>query len=198
MIIDLSANNGDVNFAALTDVEEIFLRASLGFGTVDKMLDMRAKEAADNNIPVSYYHFSYPHDKGEDVAADAARQANYFVHVISGLPAPKHLAVDLENLSAKTDTTLSKGDYAIWLQNFLDTVEALIGIRCIIYTYADYLNRHLPDGHKFGAYDLWIANYGKVNQPPLPKGWTKALAWQYSDVGNIPGVKGRVDLSKFV
>lgn len=196
MFIDLSSNNGTVKFSEITGVDEVFIRASLGYGDADKLLSSNANGAANAGLPVSYYHFSYPHSNTPDVVGDAAKQANYFVQLISPLPKYKQLAVDLENLTATTDTTLSQTDYAIWLQSFLDTVEQLTGVKCIIYSYADYLNRHLPDNHNFGVYDLWLANYGETQNPPLPKGWPRYWARQYSESGAVAGIGGKVDLSQ--
>ncbi len=199
MFIDLSVHNGDVNFNEIPkeEVKEIFIRSSLGYGDTDRNLIKNANEASAAGFPVSYYHFAYPHDNVPNISEDAMKQANWFCDTIANLPAPKHLAVDLENFSATTDTHLSKNDYSKWLQSFLDTVQSITGIKCVIYTYSDYLNRHLPDDHAFGGYDLWIANYGAHTQsPPLPKGWDKYFAWQYSEEGQITGVEGHVDLSK--
>ena len=196
MIIDLSSNNGVVDFVQLSGVDEIFIRSSLGYGDFDKNLNKNATEADAQGHPVSYYHFAYPHTD-PDHEADAAKQANYFVDAIQKLPKFTHLAVDLENFNNHGgDTTLSPGEYAIWLQSFLDTVEERTGEKCIIYTYADYLNRHLPDNHQFGEYPLWIANYSHTLSPALPKGWNKYWAWQYSESGELAGITGHVDLSK--
>lgn len=196
MFIDLSKNNGIVDFSKLQGVDEIFIRASLGFGDFDEHLNANANGAHNAGIPVSYYHFAYPHT-GNNPVADAMKQANYFVDTIQKLPSPAHLAVDLENFSATNDTSLSQKDYSNWLQTFLDTVEGRTGKKCIIYTYADYLNRHLPDNHTFGKYPLWIANYSTTTtHPPLPKGWSESWAWQYSESGELDGIQGHVDLSK--
>lgn len=197
MIIDLSSNNGKVDFAKLEDIDEVFVRSSLGYGDFDKKLNDNARATQSVGIPVSYYHFAYPHT-GNNPVADAMKQANYFCDTIKNLPDPAHLAVDLENFNAQGgDTTISKTEYQLWLQAFLDTVEARTGIKCIIYTYADYLNRHLPANHTFWKYPLWIANYGtQVQHPPLPNGWTTSWAWQYSESGEMAGIDGHVDLSK--
>lgn len=195
MVIDLSSNNGTVDFTKVT-AEEVFIRASLGYGDKDKMLSINANGAAKNNLPVAYYHFAYPHGS-QPPAADGAQQGDYFAKTISVLPKATNLAVDLEPFDAKgTDTTYSPADYAIWLQAFLDTVESRTGIKCHIYSYADYLNRHLPDGHTFGYYPLWVAQYKEEDAPTLPEGWGRWDMWQYSEQGVMEGITGHVDLSK--
>lgn len=197
MYIDISSNNGDIDFQKVAgNVSEIFIRSSLGFGDIDKRLFHNAILASSAGIPVSYYHFAYPHDKVSSVSEDAIKQANYFCDTISHLPAYISLAVDLENFTTTTDTKLSKNDYGLWLKSFLDTVESRTAKKCIIYTYASYLNQHLSTDHAFGEYPLWIANYGNAESPSLPIGWNKYFAWQYSEIGTIPGISGHVDISK--
>lgn len=195
MIIDLSKNNGTIDFSALAGVDEIFIRSSLGYGDKDSSLALNANGAAAANIPVSYYHFAYPHLVGNE-AADATKQANWFLDTISTLPKPTHLAIDLENFSANADATLTPQAYALWLKVFLETVKGRTGITMIIYTYADYLNRHLSADHSFGGYPLWIANYGNTDAPPVPHGWTSYFMWQYSASGVMDGIEGKVDLSR--
>lgn len=195
MIIDLSSNNGTVDFTQLSDVDLIFIRATLGYGDFDHNLNQNATGVNNAGIPVGYYHFAYPHSQA-DPAADAAKQANYFCDTIANLPTPQQLAVDLENFSATTDAIIPQADYATWLQTFLDTVKNRTGITCIIYTYADYLNCHLPQNHTFGQYPLWLANYSSDLSPALPHGWNTIWARQYSEHGQLKGINSFVDLTK--
>lgn len=198
MVIDLSSNNGLIDFSTLTGINEVFIRTSLGYGDLDKKLSINANGIANAGIPVSYYHFAYLH-ASENPILDATQEANYFVDNIQKLPRFTHLAIDLEPENAQgLDTTLSSVDFELWLQTFLDVVENRTGTKCIIYSYADYLNEHLPTGHNFGKYPLWLANYSNISVPPLPKGWTKAFMWQYSESGVIAGIQNKVDLTKLV
>lgn len=195
MIIDISQHNGNIDFGSLENIEEVIIRASLGYGNFDKNLNVNANGVTNVGIPVSYYHFAYP--SGTDgVAQDAIKEATYFCDTISKLPNPKRLAIDLEEFGQNKDTELSPDDYAMWLQTFLDTVETKTGIRCMIYSYGDYLNRHLPKNHKFGVYDLWIANYTKKDKPKLPSGWVEHALWQYSQEGVVSGINGKTDLNR--
>ena len=195
MIIDLSSNNGTVDFVQLTDIDLIFIRATLGYGDFDSNLSKNAIGADAQGFPVGYYHFAYPHPV-DDSVADAAKQANYFCDTIAKLPAPQELAVDLENFSATTDTAEDQAHYSKWLQSFIDTVVGRTGITPIIYSYADYLNRLLLPGHTFGKYRLWLANYSSSLNPTLPRGWDSIWARQYSETGKTAGIDSYVDLSK--
>ena len=199
MVIDLSVHNGKIDFSKLTDVDEVIIRATMGYGTIDKNLQENANGAMKAGFPVSYYHFAYPHDTA-DVVADAKKQANFFLDTIQSLPKSTNLCIDLEEYDDKktpeSDTHLSPANYALWLQAFLDVVENRKQIIPMIYSYKDYLNRHLPTDHKFGVYPLWIAAY-QEQEPGLPAGWETWTMWQYSEHGKLPGVEGDdVDLSR--
>jgi len=197
MIVDLSSNNGDVDFSEVSPaVDKVVVRTSLGYGDVDKNCSFYALHASLELIPLLYYHFAYMHD-GVAPVDDATEQAEYFVSCIAWLPAYEDLVIDLEPENAQGDDThLSQSDFGLWLQTFLDTVKAKTGKDMIIYSYADYLNRHLADGHAFGKYRLWIANYGNVDAPVLPKGWSEWYMWQYCEKGRLTGITTNVDFSK--
>lgn len=44
-------------------------------------------------------------------------------------------------------------------------------------------------------YRLWLSQYGA--SPTLPRGFLSYWLWQYSDVGQVPGVNGNCDCSVF-
>lgn len=205
-IIDVSSNNGTIDFvkvfaamdAAKDGKKRVFIRTSLGFGDKDKNCMTYASAAAAAGLTVSYYHFAYPSKKaGSTPADDAKSEANYFCDTVAAMPKYEKLVVDCEPFGQGKDTLLSKDEYAQWLQTFLDTVKQRTGIDCIVYTYADYLNQHLPANHTFGKYPMWIANYGNINKPPISKGWTAYYMWQFNEKGKIDGISTNVDFSIF-
>lgn len=195
-IIDVSANNGRIDWSQLVKegVAEVFIRLTLGVGTLDPKAYFYATEAIANGIAVSYYHVAYPDTKsGGNVVADATKEAAYFCEMLHehGMPAPKDIVVDLE-----TETALSREDFTLWLTTFLQHVKVLSDKDPIIYSYKSYLDEHLLPGHQFGNYRLWIANYNNVSEPVLPNGWETYYQWQYSETGTIAGITGHVDLNK--
>jgi Glycosyl hydrolases family 25 len=63
----------------------------------------------------------------------------------------------------------------------------------IIYTSPSFWREIAGDTHEFAdaGYSLWIAHYTKPDDPPsLPGGWKNYSFWQYSDKGQIPGIRG--------
>lgn len=205
-IIDISSNNGVINFnkvfAAMAPAKDgkkrVFIRTSLGYGDKDKSCINYANDAHKAGLTVSYYHFAYPSKKTSGtVIEDAKSEANYFCDTVALLPKYEKLVVDCEPFGKGKDTFLTKEEYGQWLQTFLDTVKARTGVDCIIYTYADYLNQHLPANHAFGKYPMFIANYSNINNPPVSKGWSTYYMWQYSDTGKLDGISTLVDFSSF-
>lgn len=200
-IIDISSNNGKIDFTKLYNSmqpdsdgkKRIIIRTSKGYGDVDTQCATYAAAAKAAGFTISYYHFAYPDTHtGGTVESDSYNEADYFCNTIKTLPDYEFLVVDLEQQSS-----LSQSDYAKWLKSFLDHVYARTSTSCIIYTYADYLNRMLPDNHSFGSYRLWIANYSVSSNPPLPKGFNHWFMWQFSEKGSVAGINTPVDLSTF-
>ncbi len=64
----------------------------------------------------------------------------------------------------------------------------------VLYSYAPFLNDHLPANHQLGNIPLWIAQYR--NTLTLPTGWSTYWAWQYTDKGTVNGISSVVDLNK--
>ena len=108
-------------------------------------------------------------------------------------------------------------EYGIWLD-----LEALVlrnqgkaKIRDMCYIYANefrsagyytgiYCNKdwydHVIDDALKSDFDFWIARYPKNDagiynpKSSLKPSYKKAVAWQYSSKGSVPGIKGHVDL----
>ena len=200
MIIDVSSHNGIIDFAKVkaAGVQTAIIRASLGYGAKDTMLEINANGFANVGIAVSYYHFAYPDTKrGGTVVSDATAEAQYFADTVADLPAYVRLWVDLENWDANgKDSPLKQADYQLWLTTFLDKIRQLTGKDAGLYSYKSYFDTHLPTNHPFGNYKLWIANYSAKIKPPIPKGFKKYYLWQYSAKGTVAGMNGNVDLNR--
>lgn len=80
------------------------------------------------------------------------------------------------------------------LQTMVQTIQAALGVRPVIYTAAGFWNSSVGSA-AFAGNPLWIANWG-VACPTIPHGWTTWTLWQYSDAGSVPGIPGSVDLDQ--
>jgi lysozyme len=62
------------------------------------------------------------------------------------------------------------------VKEFLETLEAYYRVKPIIYTYADFYERHLGDDFK--KYPLWVAHYFQPDKPRIQRDWH---FWQHSE-----------------
>jgi GH25 family lysozyme M1 (1,4-beta-N-acetylmuramidase) len=61
----------------------------------------------------------------------------------------------------------------------------------LLYTGPGFVGGHLPADHALGRWQLWCANYNP--RLTLPRGWAKAIAWQHTNLGSVPGYPGNAD-----
>jgi len=85
---------------------------------------------------------------------------------------------------------IDKNTYGDIIRTFVNTVESALGIRTRVYASTKYIyDRFHPDVH---PYFSWIADWRSEI------GYTGAYeGWQYTSDGFVPGISGRVDMSKF-
>jgi lysozyme len=191
MIIDLSANNGQVDWekVKLAHLEGCYLKVSEGVGFKDTRLEANALGAQSIGLKIGYYHYATLNSLM--VEADAKQEVEYCVGLIKNLPkASLPFALDIE-----VNKIGLKPTYVIdYIRTFFKTLEAH-GIKdYVIYSYGPFLNEYLPPMHGLGTIRLWIATYG--SKPFIPKGWGDYFMWQYDNKGKIPGINGNCDLSK--
>lgn len=67
------------------------------------------------------------------------------------------------------------------------------GVEPLLYVGPGFVDAHLPADHRLGQWPLWLAAY--LDRPALPRGWSKALAWQWTGSGHVPGYPGPCDRS---
>lgn len=197
LIIDISSNNGKINWAETKNnpvpIDGVILKVNEGNGLayVDKNLLVNAKGANECGYPLGYYHFCTLNDP-INYLQDAKNEAAFFLQSIKGLPKPRlPYALDLETNTGN----LSSVKVLVWVTTFLDELEKGGIMDYDLYSYADFLNKNLPLGHSLANRTrLWLAGYTQA--PILPSAWKTAYMWQYSSQGKITGIYGNVDCSK--
>ena len=158
----------------------VIIKATEGVSIIDENFIDNFYQARQNDLVRGAYHFYAP-----DV--DAARQARFYikqVHLEAGDLPP---VLDVEKAGNLSAQQLRKA-----VHTWLDIVEKHYGIKPIIYTGYSFKLKYLNDG-TFDAYPYWIAHY-YVEQLQYKGQWA---FWQYTDVGRIDGITGRVDCNIF-
>lgn len=190
IIIDISRYQTVTDWKAVADaVEGVFIKATEGQGFIDPKFVAHAQAAQAAKIPKGFYHFASLNDS-KTPEADARAEARDFLKATA--PFSKELPYVLDLETNKAD--LSRELVEKWVAAFFSELEKHGVTDYVLYSYAPFLDTHLPRGHKFGNIRLWLAAY--VKSPRLPRGWSSYWLWQYSSKGSIPGINGNVDVNR--
>lgn len=181
MGIDVSAHNGMMNLDAAADagIKFIFIKATEGSDFRDANFKINYAKARHAGMKIGAYHF-FRFDR------DGVEQAQNLVRAIGGRKLDLGVAIDVEthgNPSGIDSTLIAKR--LIDMADFLN----LVGYRVTFYSnrdgYLDYLQQSVPGS------TLWICSF---SPNPSNLEWT---FWQFNHRGEIPGIRGDVDLNVF-
>ena len=158
----------------------VIIKATEGVSIIDENFIDNFYQARQNDLVRGAYHFFTP-----DV--DAARQARFFIKQVKLEAGDLPPVLDVEKAGDLSTKQLRKA-----VHTWLDIVSKHYGIAPIIYTGYRFKLDYLNDG-TFDEYPYWIAHY-YVEQLQYKGKWA---FWQYTDMGQIDGIKGRVDCNIF-
>lgn len=184
--IDVSMWQGDIDFEEVAEsgVDTVYIRSGLGSDYTDPYFEQNYERARAAGLNVGFYHYVTAR-----TVSQAEYQAHFFVNTIQGKEFQCRLAMDFEDL-----TTLSAAEANEIGLAFIRTVEDLSGKGTVVYS--DAYNAGAVFGGGLTAYPLWIAEYG-VSEPSSAVNWDSWAGWQYSDMGNVAGISGPVDLDLY-
>ena len=97
-------------------------------------------------------------------------------------------------IDIETTSGLSTSEFCDSLFKFIDLVEKAYKQKPLLYTFTNFYNRHLVG--KINDYKLMIAQY-TLREPVLQDGRDFEM-WQYTGKGQINGINGYVDKSRFM
>jgi GH25 family lysozyme M1 (1,4-beta-N-acetylmuramidase) len=184
--IDISTIQGHVDFAACAAVgiQFVICRCGVGNSGKDANYDKNVAEATNAGLKVAAYHFVYPlppaivNGKDTQPLRDPVKQAQLHASWVGNNV--KVVCCDLE-WPAPQDWAkwgCSAQQIVAWVITYLQTYEAITGIRPIVYTYPYFAKAiNLPQDFA-DTYKLWIASYEP--NPIVPKPWTDWVLWQDS------------------
>ncbi|HKG23872.1 MAG TPA: GH25 family lysozyme [Blastocatellia bacterium] len=184
--VDVSHFQGAVNWDEVKGAGSsfAFTKATEGLNTVDPMFAANWPAMKDAGLLRGAYHFFH-------ASEDATAQANHFMGIVRLQPGdlPPVLDVESGGLDGVSSSALVEG-----VTTWLGLVQQKTGFTPMLYVSPSFANGYLES--KFGAYPLWVAEYG-VSQPRATNGWEAWTFWQHSQSGAISGVNGTVDLDTF-
>lgn len=186
--IDISHYQGKIDWSYLsTDshVGFVYIKATEGVDLVDNTYSYNISEARRHGVKVGSYHFFRPNTSASEQFRNIKRAIEPGMQDL--LP-----VIDVEVMPKG----ISKSAFDKCLLELLQLMEKEYGKKPLIYTGKNFYNKHFYGTRFASEYKFWIAAYND-NQPVLLSD-DDYLIWQYTAKGKVRGVKGYVDLNKFV
>lgn len=213
--IDTSHHQGAINWHQVKGdgIEFAFIKATEGDGRldpgrglyphVDRYFEENRELARAAGIPAGFYHFARRSKDDGGHLADAEREARHFCRTVGAL-SPDELApvLDIEWDKRTRGHGWRAQESVEWCLRFLEVTERLLKRRPIVYTGPSFWRFKLGRSLAMNRFDLWHAKpvkerFGRhVVKNPIP-GWP-ARIWQYSHSGRVAGIRGPVDLNRFM
>ncbi|MGC8857172.1 MAG: GH25 family lysozyme [Anaerolineae bacterium] len=196
--IDVSYWDSEIDWSQVqsSGVRFAFIKATEGETYTDPTFATNWAGAKSVGILRGAYCFFHPN-------VDAIKQADLFIQTVKARNDNGELppVLDLEAHDQQSNAVIiSKA------KTWLDRVEQAFGKKPIIYSGYYFLKDHFSEASGeppawVKDYPLWIAQYPGTYtpgmQPALPKGWLNWAFWQYSETGQVKGIKTNVDLNFF-
>lgn len=200
--IDVSAHNGNIDWAKVKGAGISFVMMRLGYSTVtDKKFAEYYKGAQAEGLPIGGYWFSYALNE-----SGAVREADACAKLIQSYPLDLPLYYDFED-ATETYANSNGVYYTPQLrtsihQAFFNRLKDR-GIKYGIYANQNYLGTLLNwDSLKNNS--LWLASWpgystGRatgftIDPNTVPTKYGKPQCWQFTDSGKVAGISGKVDL----
>lgn len=188
--IDISKYQGDVDWLTVrrSGVSFAFIKATEGGDHLDEKFMENWRGAARGGVPRGAYHFYY-------FCRTAEEQAKWFIQNVprDRTALPPVLDIEWNHQSRTCPGKPAPNHIRNEMTRFIQIITAHYGRRPLIYTTVDfYADNQI--GRVQGA-DFWlrsVADHPSVTYPR--QRWT---LWQYTGTGNVPGIKGKVDLNVF-
>ena len=186
--IDVSKHQSNIDWKQVEDmrvkrvrISFAFIKASEGASRTDDSFQKNWREVGQTSLLRGAYHFFRP-------VKDPNIQARLFESQVRLKVGDLPPVVDVENANRQSTASICRN-----LQKFLDLLEDEYHVKPIIYSNLSFYSRHLAG--KFNKYPIWIAYY--LEDPfemPDDRDWS---FWQYTESGNVNGIRGKVDFNVF-
>lgn len=186
-VIDVSQHNGTINWKKVKEAGVYGAIVRCGFGNNtpkqdDKQFKINIDGALKAGLKIGVYIYSYATNK-----SDAKSEAEHTIRLVKQykdkLSYPIYYDVEEER---------TKGNVKAIIKEYCDTMSKngfkTIGIYANEYWWTTFL-KGVDNKNK------WVARYGKNNGKMNEKPSISCDMWQYTDVGNVNGIKGNVDLN---
>lgn len=184
--IDVSVYQGVIDFQQVRayGIEVVYIRAGEGYDYIDPYFEQNYTNALNAGLKIGYYHYVTASNPEE-----AQAQAEFFYSLINGKTIDCYPAMDFEAFPGLSVEAVNEIGAA-----YMERLSSLLGYTPAIYS--DVNNIETVWNDSFSQYPLWVAEYG-AGMPQSIGSWGDWSGFQYSDMGNVSGIDGYVDLDYF-
>lgn len=174
--IDVYNGNGVVDWPKVKAAGYDFamMKASEGYTLADASMSRNLAGAAKAGLHTGVYHWIHA-----TTAAEAIREADFFLKLVRGCKMEYPVALDIEQ---NTILRLSKGALTNVVLAWCQRVQQA-GYYVILYVNLNVLRNHLV-WERIKQYDIWLAQYHHTMSKDFP-----VAIWQHSETGRVPGVR---------
>lgn len=183
--IDLSHYQGNVFWEIIGDntkMAYVYLKATEGGDNRDDKYVRNIELAHQYGLKVGSYHFYRP-------KIEQQKQLENFM--TQCLPGDQDL---IPMIDIETTSGLRTDEFCDSLFKFIDLVEKAYKQKPLLYTFTNFYNHYLIG--KINDYKLMIAQY--TQREPVLRDGRDFEMWQYTGKGQINGINGYVDKSRFM
>lgn len=183
--IDISHYQREVFWEALGEnshIAYVYIKASEGGDRIDHMYEQNIQMARQHGIKVGSYHFYRPKADQEEQLANFLTQCR---------PEDQDL---IPMIDVETTARMDTDEFCDSLFKFLELVELAYKQKPLIYTGANFYDKHLRE--KLDRYLIMIAQY--TDREPVLADERDITMWQYTGKGHLEGINGYVDKSRFM
>ena len=183
--IDLSHYQGNVFWEIIGDntkMAYVYLKATEGGDNRDDKYVRNIELAHQYGLKVGSYHFYRP-------KIEQQKQLENFM--TQCLPGDQDL---IPMIDIETTSGLRTDEFCDSLFKFIDLVEKAYKQKPLLYTFTNFYNCYLIG--KINDYKLMIAQY--TQREPVLRDGRDFEMWQYTGKGQINGINGYVDKSRFM
>lgn len=181
--IDVSAHNGNIDFAKVkaAGIEFVIIRAGYGkaISQKDKNFERNYKAAKAAGLKVGVYWYSYAMS-----TVEAAQEAAVCLEAIKGKQFEMPIYFDIEEQKQFDKGKSFCSDLVKTFCNALEKAGYFSGFYTGRYAVTHYISEDVAKRYAF-----WVAEWGKKVNYSGSYGM-----WQYSSTGKVNGIAGNVDM----
>uniref|UniRef100_A0AB33J0T9 Glycosyl hydrolase family 25 n=1 Tax=Prevotella sp. GTC17259 TaxID=3236795 RepID=A0AB33J0T9_9BACT len=185
--IDVSHHQGIINWQKVARnprIKFVYIKATQGVTITDELYCRNIREARKYGLQCGSYHFL-------SSSSPVRAQFRHFCAVVKESQQDLIPMVDIEREGVKGWSRKQMQDS---LSLFVRLLKSHYGKSPLVYSQVNFYNKNLAP--QFNRYFLFLGKYNA--QRPQIKGLGKHNIWQFSERGRVEGIRGFVDLNRFM